>query len=188
MTYKPQIEGYLSRLGELLRSIDTEALDRFLQALNQARLEGRNIFIFGNGGSGATASHITGDWNKGYGWGDARRFKVICLNDNAATVLAYGNDVSYDAIFVEQLKNFLQPGDMVIGISGSGNSRNVLRAIEYAGEHGAVTVGFCGYDDGQLEKMVQINVHPHIHDMQLLEDFHLIVGHLTLQTIIPRPE
>ena len=188
MSYIPQIDGYLGRLGELLRKLDTDALDRFLQALNQARLEGRNIFIFGNGGSGATASHITGDWNKGYGWGDNKRFKVICLNDNAATVLAYGNDVSYDAIFVEQLKNFLQAGDMVIGISGSGNSKNVLRAIEYANAQGAVTVGLCGYDNGALEKIVRIAVHPHINDMQLLEDFHLIVGHLTLQTIIPRPE
>ena len=99
----------------------------------------------GNGGSGASASHAAGDLNKGVSYGREKRFRVISLNDNLATLTAYANDVSYVDVFVEQLKNFLRPGDLVIAISGSGNSPNVLKAIEYANQQGAITVGLTGF-------------------------------------------
>ena len=186
MTYTPQIKQYFTRLDELLKKVDAETIDRFFKLLDRARVEGRQIFIFGNGGSGSTASHLTGDLNKGSGTSGLKpRFKIICLNDNIPSLMAYANDFSYEDVFVQPLMNFLQPGDVVIGISGSGNSKNVLRAIEYANQNGGVTVGICGYDGGALEKLAQLAVHPHVNDMQLVEDFHLILGHVAMQALCP---
>lgn len=109
---------------------------------------------------------------------------MICLNDTIPTVLAYANDVGYEDIFVEQLKNFFQPRDVVIGISGSGNSKNVVKAIEYAGTHGGITVGLCGYSGGSLCRMVHIPVLVKIDDMQKVEDVHMIVVHMTMQRLV----
>jgi D-sedoheptulose 7-phosphate isomerase len=132
----------------------------------------------GNGGSGATASHFTGDFNKGLSFHKARRFRFICLNDNYATFAAYANDVGYEDVFVEPLKNFLAEGDLVIGISGSGNSPNVLKAVEYANDHGAVTLGLTGYDGGKLKTLARHGVHIPIADMQVTEDLHMVLDHL----------
>jgi D-sedoheptulose 7-phosphate isomerase len=183
MSYATEIKEYLSELASVLQKLDVTQLDGFLQLLDSAREDGRQIFIFGNGGSGANASHITGDLVKGASYGKEKRFKVLCLNDNDAGVLAYANDVSYDEVFLEQLKNFLNPGDVVVGISGSGNSVNILKAIDYANERGAITVGFCGYPGGQLESRVKHVVHANIHDMQFAEDVHLIAGHIAMKIL-----
>jgi D-sedoheptulose 7-phosphate isomerase len=180
MTHRDGIAGYLGRLRAVLAGLDVDEIDRFVQVLADARDEGRTLYLCGNGGSGATASHVTGDLMKGASYGMPKRFRAICLNDNAATLLAYANDVSYDDVFVEPLKNWLRPGDVVIGLSGSGNSRNVLKAIDHANENGGITVGLCGYPDGQLEKRAQVVVHPRVHDMQLAEDVHLILGHIVM--------
>ena len=138
---RQQFLDYCQGLKKALDSIPTDAAEKFLQLLETAYLEGRQVFLMGNGGSGASASHAAGDLNKGVSYGREKRFRVISLNDNMATLTAYANDVSYADAFVEQLKNFLHPGDVVIGISGSGNSPNVLKAIEYANQQGAVTGG-----------------------------------------------
>lgn len=183
MSYASEITGYLDGLVKVLQNLDVAQLDTFLQLLGSARDEGRQIFIFGNGGSGANASHITGDLVKGASYGKEKRFKVLCLNDNDAGVLAYANDVGYDDVFVEQLKNFVQAGDVVVGISGSGNSENILRAIDYANEKKAVTVGFCGYPGGKLEARAKHAVHANVRDMQWAEDVHLIVGHIAMKTL-----
>ena len=119
----------------------------------------------GNGGSGSTASHFACDINKGSCFELNKKFKVICLNDNMPTILAYANDLSYDKIFVEQLKNFLQEGDVVIGISGSGNSETVLQAVSYAKEHGARTVGLSGFDGGTLARIADVPLIAAINDM-----------------------
>jgi len=132
----------------------------------------------GNGGSAATASHYAADFNKGLSYGKARRFRFLCLSDNVPTLTAYANDVAYEEVFVEQLRNFLQPGDLVIAISGSGNSRNILKAIEYANGEGAVTVGLTGYDGGALKRIAQHGVHVPIADMQVTEDLHMVLDHL----------
>ncbi len=183
MSYAPQIKDYINGLMDVLKNLNVAQLDRFLQILDSARAEGRQIFIFGNGGSGANASHITGDLVKGASYGKEKRFRVLCLNDNDAAVLAYANDVGYDEVFVEQLKNFLQPGDVVVGISGSGNSVNILKAIDYANEKEAITVGFCGYPGGKLESRAKHVVHANVHDMQFAEDVHLIVGHIAMKIL-----
>jgi D-sedoheptulose 7-phosphate isomerase len=137
----------------------------------------------GNGGSGSTASHWACDLNKGCCLGLEKKFKTICLNDNLPTMMAYANDCSYDDIFVEPLKNFFQPDDLVIGISGSGNSQNVLNAIEYANEKGGRTIGLCGYEGGKLHDMVDLSLLAHVNDMQKVEDLHMIIVHISMQVI-----
>ncbi|MDZ4860488.1 MAG: SIS domain-containing protein [Candidatus Hydrogenedentes bacterium] len=183
MSYVQPVNDYLAGLVRVLENLDRDQISNFCALLDSARDESRQIFIFGNGGSGANASHITGDLVKGASYKRDKRFRMMCLNDNDAAVLAYANDVGYDDVFVEQLKNFFNPGDVVIGISGSGNSENILRAMKFANEHGAETVGFCGYPGGKLESVVKHVVHANIRDMQWAEDVHLIVGHIAMKCL-----
>ncbi|MBQ3695343.1 MAG: SIS domain-containing protein, partial [Alphaproteobacteria bacterium] len=129
--FKEDIESYLTKLKNTIDRLSRDEISVFINMLITARDEGRTIFIMGNGGSASTASHFCCDFNKGASYGYDRRFKFICLNDNTATMMAYSNDVAYEDAMVEQLKNFFEPGDYVIGISGSGNSKNVVKAIEY---------------------------------------------------------
>jgi D-sedoheptulose 7-phosphate isomerase len=124
--------------------------------------------------------------NKGVSYGREKRFRVISLNDNLATLTAYANDVSYTEVFVEQLKNFLRAGDVVVGISGSGNSPNILKAIEYANRQGAITVGLTGFNGGKLASLVQVPVHIPVHDMQKVEDIHMMLFHVAMQVLCAR--
>ncbi|MCX7023912.1 MAG: SIS domain-containing protein [Spirochaetes bacterium] len=176
--FTADIESYFTRLKATLDRISREELNAFMNLLLDALEAGRYVFIMGNGGSGATASHFAVDFNKGLSYQKARRFRFICLNDNAPTLTAYANDVGYDEVFVEPLRNFLGSGDLVIGISGTGNSRNVLKAIEFAKAKGAVTVGLTGYDGGALRALARHCVHIPIADMQVTEDLHMVVDHL----------
>lgn len=172
---------YLNSLKELLDIFPHDRFEEICKTLLSAYEMEKQIFVMGNGGSGATASHFVCDINKGCCLEFEKKFKVICLNDNMPTILAYANDLSYDKIFVEPLKNFLQPGDVVIGISGSGNSRNVLDAVSYAKEKGARTVGLTGFDGGKLAKLADIPFVASINDMQKVEDVHMIVVHMLMQ-------
>lgn len=172
---------YLSELKELLNAFPHEKFEEIGKALLSAYEEEKQVFIMGNGGSGSTASHFVCDINKGSCFNLEKKFKVFCLNDNIPTILAYANDLSYDKIFVEQLKNFLRPGDVVIGISGSGNSENVLQAVSYAKDKGAKTIGLSGFSGGKLAKMVDIPFVAMINDMQKVEDVHMIVVHMLMQ-------
>ena len=182
--YKNEINAYFNGLKSAIDNIDREELNRFINLLNTAREEGKNIFIMGNGGSAATASHYCCDFNKGLSYGfDKKRFKFICLSDNVPTMMAYANDVSYDDIFVEPLKNFIQPGDLVIGISGSGNSKNVINAIEYANANGGITIGLTGYTGGKLKELAKYSVNVNVNDMQISEDLHMIFDHLTMKVL-----
>jgi len=175
--------AYIKELQDILERFPHEEFERLVQAMLTACACGQQIFVMGNGGSASTASHWVCDINKGCSYGKDKRFRMICLNDSLSTVLAYANDVGYEDIFVEQLKNFFQPGDMVIGISGSGNSKNVLKAIEYANENSGLTVGLCGYDGGRLAQIVDICLHVPICDMQKAEDAHMIIAHMAVQAI-----
>lgn len=181
VTKQEHITKYLHGLSELLKRLDMGQIENFISLLQQARDEERAIYLFGNGGSGAAASHFICDLNKGSSYGKDVRFKVFCLNDNMATVLAYANDVAYADVFIEQLKNFLRPQDLVVAISGSGNSENVLRAIDYANARGAITVGICGFGGGRLKEKAQHAVHVAVDDMQMVEDAHMAVLHLVMQ-------
>ncbi|GAB7140728.1 SIS domain-containing protein [Deferribacterales bacterium RsTz2092] len=181
--YKAAIQDYLRRLTSVIEILDVSSVNNFVALLARARDEGRQIFVMGNGGSAATASHICCDLNKGARVADKKGFKFICLNDNVATVMAYANDVSYDDIFVEQLKNFFNKGDLVIGISGSGNSKNVLKAIEFANSNDGLTVGLSGYNGGKLKQLAQHSVHIDVNDMQLTEDLHLVLNHIVMRVV-----
>lgn len=167
--------------ADLLRSIETIDLEKVRQAIGilaEAREEGRHIFVCGNGGSASTASHFVCDMVKGASFGRHRRFRMMALNDSLSTLTAYSNDVSYECAFVEQLKNFAQPGDVVMAFSGSGNSPNVLRAVEYANSIGCRTIALSGRDGGQLGPLAQLNIqvsHPH---MGHIEDGHMAVMHM----------
>lgn len=177
---KEKINSYQKMLIDCIEKWDAHATIEFIQLLKKARDEDKQIIIMGNGGSGATASHFAGDFNKGLSLGKERseRYRVISLVDNSPTVLSLANDVSYDDIFVEQMKNFVCKGDLVIGISGSGNSENVIRAVEYAKEQGATVVGLTGYSGGKLKEISDLNVHFNIDNMQVAEDMHMILTHM----------
>ncbi len=177
------IENYFSMLKGAIEATDRESINTVINLLQKAYQEERQVFIMGNGGSASTASHFACDFNKGLSYGKRKRFKVISLNDNLPIILAYANDVSYENVFVEQLKNFFNPKDYVIGISGSGNSKNVIKAIEYANQNGGITIGFCGYSGGKLKEFAQFCVHVPINDMQVSEDLHMIMTHLIMHVI-----
>jgi D-sedoheptulose 7-phosphate isomerase len=174
-------QNYLVQLKDLLESFPHELFEEIGRELVAAYNNEKQVFIMGNGGSGSTASHFVCDINKGTCLGLGKKFKVICLNDNMPSILAYANDLSYDKIFVEQLNNFLQAGDLVIGISGSGNSENVIQAVTYAREKGARTVALTGFNGGRLAGIVDIAFIAKIHDMQKVEDLHMIVVHMLMQ-------
>jgi len=185
---RKRIDNYFERLKNCIDRLNRSEIETFINILIKARDEGKNIYIMGNGGSAATASHFCCDFNKGMSYRKDKKFKFICLNDNIPTLMAYANDVSYDSVFAEQLKNFLEPGDVVIGISGSGNSKNVLNAIDYANKKGAVTVGLTGFSGGVLKGIARYSVNVNIDDMQITEDIHMVLDHmiyniLTVQTL-----
>jgi D-sedoheptulose 7-phosphate isomerase len=159
--------------------ISRDELNAFLNLLLGALESGVTVYVMGNGGSAATASHFAVDFNKGLSYQKARRFRFVCLNDNVPTLTAYANDVGYEEVFVQQLRNLLTPDDVVIGISGSGNSPNVVKAIEYAGSLGARTVAITGYDGGKLKRAAKSGVHVPIADMQVTEDLHMVLDHLS---------
>ncbi len=175
---RTSINNYFQLLKQTLDNLDRTELETFINILLNARDKGRCIYIMGNGGSASTASHFVCDFNKGMSYGKDKRFKVICLNDNIPTMMAYSNDISYEDIFVEQLKNFLNEDDVVIGISGSGNSKNILKAIEYANSKGAVTIGLTGYDGGVLRKICRHSINANINNMQVSEDIHIMICHM----------
>lgn len=174
---------YFQDLQNTVEKIDLGSFKEIIELLFNALENERQVFTMGNGGSGSTASHLVCDLNKGVCFDKRKRFKAICLNDNMPTLLAYANDMSYSDIFREQLKNFMQEEDIVIGFSGSGNSRNVLKAIEYANEHGGVTIGFSGFNGGKLSKTSIIPLVVPVSDMQKCEDLHLILCHFIMQTL-----
>ena len=171
-------EEYKAQLVDTIQSLDTAAVQRAIEALAKARDEGRHIFTCGNGGSASAASHFATDMVKGASFGREKRFRIMALTDSLPTLTAYSNDVSYDCVFAEQLKNFAEAGDVLIAISGSGNSPNVLCAVEYAKSIGCRTIALSGRDGGKLGPMADINLqvkHPH---MGRIEDAHLIMLHM----------
>ena len=185
---KEAINKYFDLLKQTIDELDRNAIIAFADLLLEARKNGNHIYIMGNGGSASTASHFTCDFNKGLSYKKDIRFKMICLNDNVATMLAYSNDVSYDNVFVEQLKNFLKKDDVVIGISGSGNSKNVVKAIEYANDLGAKTVALTGFDGGILKNIVDVSIHADVNNMQVAEDVHMTICHMLYSVMNPMLE
>lgn len=183
MNYVIEISEYFDRLKQTLDSVDQNDFNTLINLLVAAKNANKQIFIMGNGGSAATASHFVCDFNKGVSLLEEKKFKFICLNDNIPSLMAYANDISYDDIFVYPLSTYFNPGDIVIGISGSGNSRNVIKALEYANENNGITIGLTGYDGGKVKQLCNHNIHISIDDMQLTEDLHMILGHCMMQIL-----
>jgi D-sedoheptulose 7-phosphate isomerase len=183
MDYINEISAYFEREKATLDAISKEDLNTLMNLLVDAKNEGKTIFIMGNGGSAATASHYVCDFNKGISLGKEKMFKFICLNDNVPTMMAYANDLSYADVFVGPLKNFMKVGDIVIGISGSGNSENVVRAIQYANENDGISVGLTGYSGGKIKQLSKYNVHVPIDDMQITEDLHMVLDHCMMKIL-----
>lgn len=174
------IADYLGRLKDVIDKLDINEITTVMGRLLAAYHRHASIYIFGNGGSASTASHFVNDFNKGVSAGLDRGFRLYCLNDNVSTVMAVANDISYDEVFALQLHNYLRESDLVIAISGSGNSPNVVRAIEYARARDIETVGLVGYGGGRLKELADYCVHVPVDDMQKVEDLHLVVNHIMM--------
>jgi D-sedoheptulose 7-phosphate isomerase len=171
-------EQYRAEALKAIQSIDLEKVDQAIQILTEARAQGRHIFVCGNGGSATTAAHFACDMVKGASYQRQARFRITCLAESIPTLTAYSNDVDYECVFVEQLKNFARPQDVVIAISGSGNSPNVLRAVEYANSIGCQTIAFSGRDGGKLGPLAQLNIQISNPHMGRIEDGHMVALHM----------
>ena len=169
---------YKGKLLQTLETIDLTQVDEIIGILAGARDEGRQIFVCGNGGSASTANHFVCDMVKGASYGRDKRFRITALSEQIPTLTAYANDVGYDVVFVEQLKNFARAGDILIALSGSGNSPNVIGAVEYANSIGCLTIGLSGRDGGKLAPLAQLSVHIQEDHMGRIEDAHMAICHM----------
>jgi D-sedoheptulose 7-phosphate isomerase len=170
--------SYKAAVLNAIETIDLEKVGQAIEIFRQAREEGRKIFVCGNGGSAATASHFVCEMVKGASYERASRFRIMALTDSMPTITAYSNDVGYECVFVEQLKNFAEPGDVVMALSGSGNSPNVLRAVEYGNAVGCRTIALTGWDGGKLGPMAELNLQVTEPHMGRSEDAHSIIMHM----------
>lgn len=180
MSYEKMIINYINEEKKALDALDIESIDKCIRILKEAFDEEKNIYIFGNGGSAATASHFENDFNKGISEYTQTKFRFRCLNDNVPTLMAIANDIGYDEVFKFQLRGRLKKEDIVIAISGSGNSVNVIKAVEYAKEVGAQVIGLTGYSGGKLKEMVDLSLHVPVSSMQITEDVHMFFDHMIM--------
>lgn len=176
-------KAYFDKLALALQDQDFGLYDQAIELVRTTWQNGHQIITLGNGGSSMTALHFQTDWAKNIYLKTGKPFRGRSLVDNMGLVMAYSNDFSFQDLFLEQLKNYLEPGDLVVAISGSGNSENVIRAVEYANQHGGVTLGLSGFDGGRLKKLCQHNLWVNVDDMQIVEDVHSLFGHLVLKSL-----
>jgi D-sedoheptulose 7-phosphate isomerase len=182
--HNAEIKSYIDKEIGVLKALDISSINAVMEAIVEAYYNNARIYIFGNGGSAATASHFQNDFNKGVSERLEKKFNFVCLNDNVPTIMAIANDFGYEFVFEYQLKGRLTENDLVIAISGSGNSGNVLRAIKYAKSCNVKTVGITGFDGGKLAKLVDVSFNAPIHDMQITEDIHMILDHLMMSILM----
>lgn len=183
---------YLDRLNKEISAIDQSAIERLAYAIFKAWEEEKFVYVIGNGGSGTTASHMAEDLGKSTLQEKdlldrtQKRLKVLSLTDNLGWIMAVGNDLAYDQIFVQQLMNYGQPGDLLIAISGSGNSPNILNAVDWANASEMHTFGLTGYSGGKLKEVQQDGLHVELDDMGMVESIHLAVFHFILNDVFAR--
>ena len=174
---------FLKKIGEELQKLDAGEVRALADAVHDCYVHDRTVFICGNGGSGSNASHLCEDLGKGslrredFENDQKKRLRVMSLTDNTPYILAWGNDEGFDRVFVEQLKNFGRPGDLLVAISGSGNSPNILKAVEWANRNGLKTFGCTGFSGGKLRKLAQRGLHVALDDMGIVESIHLCAFH-----------
>ncbi len=179
-------DSYFDLVKETLDGLDRKSMESFVDLIMETYEREGTIYIFGNGGSGGNASHMCGDIVKDVSLGLEKRFKVVCLNDNVPSMMAVANDISYDDIFLEPLKNFVKAGDLVVGISGSGNSANVVKALLYAKQKDVSTVALCGFDGGKIKEIADLAVHANVQDMEVSEDIHSVIGHAVKKMLMAK--
>jgi D-sedoheptulose 7-phosphate isomerase len=182
------ISDYLTRVCAEIGRLDRDQIEKVSELVEAAYDEGRFVFICGNGGSGANASHLCEDLAKCTlrDFEGQKRLKVLSLTDNTPGIMAWANDEGYDRIFVEQLKNLASPGDLLLAISGSGNSPNILKAVSWANDHGLTTVGMTGFSGGKLKALSHHNFHVPIDDMGVVESLHQVVFHWIIDDLYRR--
>ncbi|MCC2668212.1 MAG: sugar isomerase [Armatimonadetes bacterium] len=183
-----QLEFYIKDVGRLLSELPVAQLKGMVDRLLAAYDEGRQVFLLGNGGSASTCSHMVNDFQKCIYLAGGRTFRCLSLTDNVALMTAWANDTSYERIFAEQLRPWVQPGDLVICVSGSGNSPNVLMAAELAREMGAYTIGLAGYSGGKLAPLVDETLVIPCDNMQRIEDLHMVVLHMLFWRMLQEVE
>ncbi len=172
------IREYLEEVSTAIRAIQLEPIDKVIEAIFQVWREGRYVYVLGNGGSAATASHVANDFSKGTLVPGKARLRALALTDNVPLLTAWANDKQYEEVFAEQLRNLVGQGDLVLGISASGNSENVLRAIQVGKEAGARTVGWTGRNGGRLLALVELCIQVPSDDIGQIEDGHMILDHV----------
>ncbi len=183
---------YLERLQDEIGRVDPDEIRRLGALVFDAWRDGRFVFIAGNGGSACTASHLAEDLGKNclreedMARDDCRRLKVLSLTDNVGWITALGNDLGYDQIFVQQLMHYGSPGDVLIAISGSGNSPNILAAVDWANRHGLKTFGLTGFSGGKLKQVQQDGIHVMLDDMGMVESVHLCIAHWVIDDLHAR--
>lgn len=177
---------YVRMLKALLDDLDPALIARLVDTIFDAYQRDARLVMCGNGGSGSTSSHLVCDFQKNVFLDGGKPFEVVALTDSPALLLAWGNDTSFDNVFAGQARTWLREGDVLLAISGSGNSKNVLEAVKVADEVGATTIGFCGYEGGKLADAVQIPVVARQANMQQVEDIHMILGHIVFSALRDR--
>ncbi len=177
------VSGYIEQHNRIMNTLDVSELEFAIELIREKAFSGKKIAVCGNGGSALAASHYITDWNKMVNLETGHRFNGFCLSDNVGLVTAYANDLSYDDVFSEQVKNLLIPDDLLITVSGSGNSKNVVRATEVANNLGVTTLTIAGYDGGMLKEKSNYSVWIKSFDMQICEDAHVVFGHLVMKSM-----
>ena len=183
MDFIKDIEEYYAREKAAIDALDKAELNEAMNALLGAYERGATVYVFGNGGSSATASHMVCDFNKGTCYDLDKKFKMVCLNDNIPIMMAIANDDSFENVFVYQLKDRLKKEDLILAISGSGNSHNVVKAVDYAREVGAKIIAMTGYSGGKIDKVADYHLHVPADDMQITEDLHMGFDHMIMQIL-----
>ena len=184
--------AFLTRVGEELAKIEPAEIEKLAELIWDVYQAGRYVYVIGNGGSGSNASHFCEDMGKGtldrkfFDDDSKRRLRILSLTDNTPYITAWGNDEGFDRVFIEQLKNLASPGDLLVAISGSGNSPNVLNAVDWANRHGLITFGLTGYNGGKLKQMQKHGLHVDLNDMGMVESIHLCLFHWVLNDVYAR--
>ncbi len=181
MDFKNAIKEYYEREIRVINNLNLDEINDAMNAIYDTYKNQGTIYICGNGGSASTASHFQNDFNKGISEYVENKFRFSCLNDNVATLMAVANDIGYEEVFRFQIRNKITNKDLFIGISGSGNSKNVLNAAEYAKEKGAKVIGITGYTGGKLKDMADYRMHVDECDMQIDEDLHMTFDHMMMK-------
>src|SRR4051812_6752727 len=189
---KLDARSFLDRVAKELGRINPEEVSALADAIYRCYEENRFVFVIGNGGSGSNSSHLCEDLGKctlrreDFDDDNKKRLRILSLTDNTPSILAWANDEGFERVFVEQLKNLASPGDLLVAISGSGNSPNILRAVEWANKHGVKTFGCTGFSGGKLRTMAQQNLHVPIEDMGIAESIHLTAFHWVVDDLYRR--